>query len=237
MQRCCVVAHIYRSQRNMVTSTIRRKKKLYYDSRITDCQSNTKHLWNVIGQLTGRKQFDNIPAELSANDFNEYFSSIGSETVAHLSSAENETASNDTLFWRGSNCISGFAFTNVRIESVTSQLRALGHSSKNDVLGFECKLLSTCSDLIAPINTKFANASIHTKCFASDWKLSRVTPIYKGNGDANDKGKYRPIGVIGHIAKIIDREITNQVVTYLESNNLLTSDQSAYRAQHTDSTT
>ena len=39
----------------------------------------------------------------SANDFNEYFSSIGSETVAHLSSAENATASNDTLFWRRSN--------------------------------------------------------------------------------------------------------------------------------------
>ena len=74
----------YRTLRNMVTSTVRRKKKLYYDSKITDCQSNPKQLWNVIGQLTGRKQFDNIPADLSANDFNEYFSSIGSETVAHL---------------------------------------------------------------------------------------------------------------------------------------------------------
>ena len=115
-------------------------------------------------------------------------------------------------------------------------MRALGHSSKNDVLGFDCKLLSTCSDLIEPIITKFANASIHTKCFASYWKLSRVTPIYKGKGDANDKGNYRPISVIGHIAKIIEREITNQVVTYLESNNLLTSDQSAYHAQHSTQT-
>ena len=52
-----------------------------------------------------------------------------------------------------------------------------------------------CSDLIAPIIIKFANASIHSKCFASDWKLSRVTPIYKGKGGANDKGNYRPISV------------------------------------------
>ena len=79
-------------------------------------------------------------------------------------------------------------------------------------------------------------ASIHTKCFVSDWKLSRVTPIYKGNGGANDKGNYRPISVIGHIAKIIEREITNQVVTYIESNKLLTSDQSAYRAHHSTQT-
>ena len=48
----------HRSLRNMVTSTIRRKKKLPYESRITDCQSNPKQLWNVIRQLTGRKQFD-----------------------------------------------------------------------------------------------------------------------------------------------------------------------------------
>ena len=147
-----------------------------------------------------------------------------------------KTASNDTLFWRGSNCISRFAFTDVSIESVSSQLRALGLSSKNDVLGFDCKLLSMCSDLIAPIITKFVNASIHTKCFASDWKLSRVTPIYKGKGDANDKGNYRPISVIGNIAKIIEHENTNQVVTYLESNKLLTNDQSAYRAQHSTQT-
>ena len=73
-----------------------------------------------------------------------------SETVAYLSSA---TASNDTLFWSSSNCISRFAFSDVSIESVTSQLRALGHSSNNDVLGFDCKLLCMCSDLIAPIIT------------------------------------------------------------------------------------
>ena len=174
----------------MVTSTVRRKKKLYYDSKITDCQSNPKQLWNVIGQLTGRKQFDNIPADLSANDFNEYFSSIGSETVAHLSSAENTNASNDTLLWRGSNCISRFGFT---IESVSSQFRALGISSKNDVIGFDCKLLSMCSDLIAPIITKFANASINSKCFASYWKLSRVTPIYKGKGDANNNNNNKTL--------------------------------------------
>ena len=110
-----------------------------------------------------------------------------------------------------------FDFTDVSIESVSSQLRALGLSSKNYVLGFDCKLLSMCSDLIAPIITKFANASIHSKCFASYWKLSRVTPMYKGKGDANDKGNYRPISVIGHIAKIVEHEITNQVVTYLDN--------------------
>ena len=97
----------YRTLRNMVTSTIRRNKKWYHDSRITDCKSNPKQLWNVIGQLTG--------------------------AIALLMSVLNML------------------------------LRTLVHSSNNYVLGFDCKLLSMCSDLIAPIITKFGNVFIHTK--------------------------------------------------------------------------
>ena len=56
-----------------------------------------------------------------------------------------------------------------------------------------------------------------------------MTPIYKGKGDVNDKGNYRPSSVISHIAKIIEREIKHQMCTYLEHNALITVDQSAYR--------
>ena len=75
------------------------------------------------------------------------------------------------------------------------------------------------------------------KYVLSDWKLSRVTTIYKGKGDKTDKGNYRQSSVIGHIAKIIEREIKNQIVTYLEENEHITIDQSAYRSQHSTQTT
>ena len=86
------------------------------------------------------------------------------------------------------------------------------------MLGFDGKLLYMSCDILAPIITKFANASIEMQNVLSDWKLSRVTPIYKGKGDKTDKGNYRPISVIGHIAKIIEREVKKQVVVYLQRN-------------------
>ena len=76
--------------------------------------------------------------------------------------------------------------------------------------GFDSKLLCLCSDILTPIITQFANASLETNRVLNDWKLSRVTPIYKGKGDVNDKGNYLPISVISHIAKIIERKIKHQ---------------------------
>ena len=70
----------------------------------------------------------------------------------------------------------------------------------------------------------------------NDWKLSRVTPIYKGKGDVNVKGNYRQISVISHIAKTIEREIKHQMFTYLERNALITVDQSVYRERHNTQT-
>ena len=83
--------------------------------------------------------------------------------------------------------------------------------------GFDSKLLCISSDIVTPIITKFANASLETNRVLNDWKLSRVTPIYKGKGDVNDKRKYRPISVMSHIAKIIEREFKHQMCrpTYL----------------------
>ena len=51
-----------------------------------------------------------------------------------------------------------------------------------------------------------------------------------------EMGNYRPISVIGHIAKIIEREIKTQMCLYLEDNDLITVDQSAYRIRHNTQT-
>ena len=66
--------------------------------------------------------------------------------------------------------------------------------------------------------------------------MSKVKPIYKGNGSTDDAGNYRPISLIRHIIKIIEKEVKLQLMSYLESNKLITSDQSAYMKQHNTQT-
>ena len=55
------------------------------------------------------------------------------------------------------------------------------------------------------ILTTFYNVSIETQSVISDWKLSKVTSIYKGKGSKDDAGNYRPISLVGHTMKIFEK--------------------------------
>ena len=99
----------------------------------------------------------------------------------------------EPIFWRGSNCMCAFSCKAIQSDSVKRHLIALGDNSNNDVLGFDSILLFLSADIILPILLKFFNVSIENKIVIPDWKLSKVTPIYKGKGNKEEAGNYRPI--------------------------------------------
>ena len=80
------------------------------------------------------------------------------------------------------------------------------------------------------------NLSLRTGCIPDDWKHARVTPIYKGKGDITDAWNLRHISVKVHIAKLFEKEIQCQLVSYLVSKDFLTLDQSSYRKCYSTTT-
>ena len=55
-----------------------------------------------------------------------------------------------------------------------------------------------------------------------------MSPIYKTEAK-NDCGNYRPISVLSIIAKIFEKIIDQQLYTYLQENNILSSQQAGFR--------
>ena len=73
--------------------------------------------------------------------------------------------------------------------------------------------------------------SLLTGIYPSDWKLAKVTPIFKAVSKT-DLNNYRPISVIPAVAKIFEKIIYDQLYNYLNVNDLLTSCQSGFRSLH-----
>jgi len=52
--------------------------------------------------------------------------------------------------------------------------------------------------------------------FPSSWKLSHVTPIFKGKGKRSDPENYRPISLTSPFLKIMERVIVEKLNSHLE---------------------
>ena len=214
----------YKKLRNEVTGLMRKKKKDYYVTKL-ESSKNSKDMWKAMNNIIPNKKNNNlIPPEMNANSFNEYFAKIG------LSLADKHKDLN--LPWKNPEIIHHFKLTELTTECLMKRLRGLPEKSNLDVLGFDTKLLRISGGFICDSLCSLINLSFATGVVPNDWKLARVTPVYKGDGDVLSETNYRPISVIGHIVKFAESEVKEQLLNYLLFNELITVDQSAYLKNH-----
>ena len=129
----------------------------------------------MLRQLTHGNNRESPPITLTADIFNSYFTKIGLDTVSHLQpNLATCVDGGESEFFGGDQTARCFNFTTIEQDSHYIKLDDV---TTNDVLGFDSRLLFLNADIIAPSLTNFYDVSIETQS-VSDWKLSKVIPIY-----------------------------------------------------------
>ena len=155
-------------------------------------------MWSEIKRLVPAKnKHSHITCDISANDFNHHFANIVKKMNSKFQNYD------DNFLWKGPKSIYSFRFKNMSMADVETYLGSLPNKSNNDILGMDLVLLRKSAPYISISSANVINKSLSSGVFEQDWKNARVTPIYKDDGDINDENNYRPIFVIGHIAKMI----------------------------------
>ena len=72
------------------------------------------------------------------------------------------------------------------------------------------RVLKAVKDIIAPSLTDLFDASIKAKIFPDDFKIARVTPIFK-HSETNNLGNYRSISIFGSIARVFEKLLYKQL--------------------------
>ena len=125
----------------------------YIQNEINNNPRNDKIFWNIVKTLTGDKRSTNpIPHDLSTEDLNLHFSSVGS-TLA-------QTFSTDLPEWNAPECIYSLSLQNVEISFTLKQLKSLPDRPKLDVLNIDSKLMKLSADYIAPSLTQIINLTL-----------------------------------------------------------------------------
>ena len=129
-----------------------------------------------------------------------------------------------------------FEFLSINPNYVLEELLSLPNKSSLDILNMDSKLLRLASPIIVQVIAHIFNLSLALGTLPADWKIARVTPIYKNIGPRDNPSNYRPISVVSNVTKIIEKHVKGQLVEFLLKNNLLCHEQHAYLKNHSTTT-
>ena len=221
----------YRSMRNQVTTMIKQAQREYYQNELQKSKNDSRKMWATLKHLTNKKRNTFIPPDLTADQFNNYFIKIGQKLGAKFDK-ESLPDWHETIPTPSD----PFTITQLSITSVSKEIRKLPDRSNQDLLEMDSKLLRISFNVISPFITHLFNLSIKSGSIPEDWKIARVTPVFKNKGSKKDTCNYRPISVVTHLSKILETCIQTQLMQYLEIHNLISSDQSAFMKKHSTQT-
>ena len=198
-----------RQKCNKLISDLRNAEIWYYSKQLELNKSNLSQslkIWKtLIGKginKTGRKLNFCIngnsvaESELIANEFNEFFTTIGST----LSSTISCTISPMSYVYITEHSIYIYA-------TIPTEVKQIFQSLKNSSPGWDeipAFLLKLCANYYVQPLIYIINKSIENCIFPNKLKLARVVPIFK-SGDPSSICNYRPISELSFFSKIFER--------------------------------
>ena len=94
--------------------------------------------------------------------------------------------------------------------------------------GISTTMLQLCASEVAiPLQIIFQRC-IQTGMFPDSWKYANVQPVHK-KANRQIKSNYRPISLLPICGKILEKIVFDHVYSYLNSNNLISKNQSGFR--------
>ena len=164
----------------------------------------------------------------TANQFNEYFATIGSviqKALGVIGIKEESTTCNEDKFQFKEE-------TEENIIKLIDRIRIDVATGTDDI---NARLIKDAKHTIAKSLTKLVNLSYSMSTFPDSMKIAIIKALHKKNC-TEDPSNYRPLSILPVISKIFERSATDQIVTYLEGNRILNLTQHAYRKGHSTQT-
>ena len=225
---------MYKVWRNEVNSIIRISKKNYFNKTIKD-KSETKFLWQNLRNITGSDDNEHtVPNKLLidnseiegaqnvVNALNNHFVNI--YNIINKASVNSKYINDLKIYLDRKLSNRHFEVKFISPLEVKNMIDKLDSSKSIGNDGIGTKILKMCKDFISQPIASIINSCISMSIFPSEFK--------KACGDKNDPNNYRPISILQTLSKVFERHIANQLKHFLKHTNILFSNQSGFREDH-----
>jgi hypothetical protein len=218
----------YRIYRNLYNSLVRRSRQLFYTTDLEAARNNPKKTWDILREVTTGRDPRQPISEITTNtetlsdppliaeEFNNFFSSIGSKIANSIPPSRTDPLS----YLPDNPNVPDLNLNQTGPSQIIDLLKTFDNKSTPDIDGISIKLLKFVSHEIAVPLSHIFNLSITLGVFPNSFKSARIVPVFK-TGDNTLCDNYRPIALVKSFSKILEKIIQISLVNHLEINNLL----------------
>lgn len=216
---------------NRISHLKRKLKKKYITEKLTEFKDYPKKCWKIINLITNRTKIkDTVEPDTinqnTANSHNKYFATIGLEIQKKL---QINTQIDDLTD------LAGFTFKPETDDSINKVINIIRKDVATGADEIGAKLIKDAKNVLTPVLVEIINLGYQLAVFPDCMKKATIKPLHKKD-DPDKISNYRPISILPTLSKVFEKAATDQLVEYLEKNNLLSKHQHAYRRGHSTQT-
>ena len=218
----------YKHERNIYKKMMFSKKKSFFSLAVSKAKGDTKALYQLANNLTGKILENPLPEHTSDEDLAEDFVSFFLDKILTIRS---KFIGTDELTIKQKEGVPGL----VRFATITeSDVKDLIMSMKTkscelDPIPTHILKQPSVLNKLLPAITKIVNLSLSNGEFPTAWKNAIVRPLLKKQGLELNYKNYRPVSNLQFISKVTEKAVLKQFIDHCDTYNLIPAYQSAYR--------
>ena len=228
----------YVRYRNILSSSLRLAKRMYFSKQFDKCKFDLKSTWKVINEVMKTKTNSGPPKYIfkdglqidnstdMAEIFNDYFVNLGPDLANKIPNSR--TSFHSFLKDRNSESLFFVPIVEEEIIEIVNSLNNKKSSGYDGITNFLLK--NIIHEIITPL-THILNQSLAQGKVPIKLKIARVVPIFK-KGQKESVNNYRPISLLTSISKILERLVYKRTLRFLINCKILSNCQFGFRQKH-----
>lgn len=232
-----------KKKRNEVKTLICNARSSYYINKTEEYSGNPKKFWRELNNIAFKgkgndKKITNVldpisgklaDLESSSNIINEFFVNIGENLDKALPEGNDPGTLNLVYVDEMFNCE-----PNITVNMVEDLINKIDLSKSSGCHKISARLYKDFLEILSEQLTYLFNLSITTGKIPIAWKSGVVTPLPK-KGDITQPNNIRPITQTHILGKMLERIISDKLISFFETNQLFYPKQMGFRSGYSTS--
>ena len=236
-----VTESTYKRYNRELRKIIRKTKHNYYCDKCIEFKSQTKKLWGLINEISGKRRdkstlieylhigdIREYGARRISNTFAKYFSQVGKNFAEKMPNSNISIREYLRCLQSSKSSIYLYPTDVYEIKKIVGKLpskKSSGHDNISNIL------LKDIVSSIAEVLCVIFNRSLEQGEFPSTMKLAEVVPLFKGKEHYLETN-YRPISLLTTISKVLEKIVYQRIYGFLQTTGQLYENQYGFREAH-----